>query len=48
MQGVSWENTFMYKPVSTIPDHRQGVLLLLIHRLLLGNEGKATGKSKLN
>ena len=42
-----WLNT-NYKPVSTIPDHRQGVLLLLIHRLLLGNEGKATGKSKLN
>ena len=48
MQGVSWENTYMYKPVSTIPDRRQGVLLLLIRRSLLGNEDEATGKSKLS
>lgn len=34
------------EPVSTIPDHRQEVVLLLIRRWFLGNEDQATQKSK--
>lgn len=33
-------------PVSTIPDHRQGVLLLLVRRSILGNEVEVIGKSE--
>lgn len=40
------ENILLFNPVSTISDRRQRVVLLLIRRLLLGNEGKATRKSE--
>ena len=34
------------EPVTTIPDHRQGVAPLLIHGLFLGNEDKVMRKSR--